>query len=476
MKTIIKYLMVTVSFVVLLISNTTTNAQEFSTLYFSTQPQAAHYNPAFMTNNKMYVSIPVIGRMSLSLGTNGFAYNDLIHQHPLYKDSLQMDFAGFLSKLKDDNRMALSLNTDILGVGFKAGKNYFSFGVTLNMETDLGFSKGLIDFIANGTNTANKQADLMSEKVLDLTAYTSTYIGYAREINDRLTIGAKLKFYSGIANIHTNKSLVHLDFDGDQISAYGDIDFNASMIFGYFSAVNSVVADDSDFSFNSTTEASDLTSNVFKNKGFGFDVGATFKINEDMEISASIVDIGKITWGANAANIRSNNPNERFQFSGVEADYDSVGEQLEDYFDDLGDSLKHAFDLGVNDVSSYSTWVPTKIYLGYTWNFFTNMQLQALYYGRFIRGTYENSFTLNYSYDFGFGTATIGNTFNYRLLNPTAMITLGNIFYIGASFASSYNIAKTQSLSFFMGLNFALKSKKAKEPAPAEQVSLLEFN
>ncbi len=476
MKTTIKHLAITVSFIVLLLSNSVTNAQEFSTVYFSTQPQAAHYNPAFMTNNKWYVTVPVIGRMSLDLSTNGFAYNDLIHQHPLYQDSLQMDFAGFLSHLKDDNRMTFSISSDILGGGFKIGKNYFSLGMTLNLEVDMGFSKDLIDFIANGTNIATNDADLMSKKVLDLTAYTTTYIGYAREINDKLTLGAKLKFYSGIANIRTNKSLVHLDFDGDQISAYSDIDFDVSLAFGYFSAINSALVEEDDFSFNSTTGGSDIINNTLKNKGFGFDIGATYKINNDMEISASIVDIGKISWSANVANIKSNNPNERFQFSGVAVDYDSVGEQLENYFDNVSDSLKHAFDLGVRDKDSYSTSVPTKIYLGYSWNFYPNMQVQALYYGRFIRGTYENSFTLNYSYDFGFGSASIGNTFNYKLFNPTLMVSLGSIFYVGTSFASSYNIAKTNSLSFFMGLNYAVRNKKAKNTAIIEQASIIELN
>lgn len=459
MKTIINILAVSIFTIALLLLVKTSKAQDNIALYFSKQPQAANSNPAFMTNTKMYVTPPLLGRLALDLHTSGFAYNDLIHKHPTYSDSLQLDFEGLLNKLKDNNNLSLSFTFDIIGGGFKIGKNYFSIGSNMNIESKIGFSKDIVDFLVHGTNISSHNADILDKQIMDATAYISTYIGYAREINEQLTVGGRIKMYTGLFNIHTNKSIVHLDFDGNEVSAYSDFDINTSFAFGHLKTISSIMTQNSNFEFEQENNTSNSISNAMNNKGIGFDMGASFKLNDKMEISASIVDIGKITWKSNPTQIKSNNPNQKISFSGVGVNYENISDNLTSYFDDMADSLKRAFDLNVKSIKSYSTAVPTKIYVGYSWEFYPRMHMQALYNGRVINGSLENSLTLNYAFLTGPLHIAIGNTFKYTWFNPSLLISLGSNFYIGTSFSSSYNLAKTSGVTTFLGFNFTIKNK-----------------
>ena len=212
-----------------------------------------------------------------------------------------------------------------------------------------------------------------------------------------------------------------------------------------------------------TEDKIETVKNLMKNKGFGVDFGAVYKYNDDMTFSASIVDFGFIKWKTNSTAIKSKNPGERVEFSGINSTYDNIGDDIDDYFDEMEDSIKRAFDLGVEDLGSYTTMVPVKLYLGYSWQFEKKMYLNALYRGRFISGGYENSLSLNYTYKNGFFQISAGNTINHRFFNPGIYLGLGNIFYMGADYSKSVNLAKTKGLSFYFGLNIAVGKKSVKK-------------
>ncbi|MBP3254221.1 MAG: hypothetical protein J6M30_06915 [Bacteroidales bacterium] len=462
MNKIIKIFALAVIFTFAASNHSHISAQDVSPLYFSTQPQAANYNPAWLTNNNFYISMPVFSRLDFGLHTSGFAYKDLINKHPQY-DSLRVDVDGFLNKLKKSNYFDLNFATDILGVGFKVKNNFFSIQIGVNVESKLRFSKQLFEFAVHGTDMAQKHADLLDARIFDATAYVTTALGYAREINDQLTVGGKFKIYSGIANVHTNKSTVNLDINDGELAAYGDLDMDIAIPFGKPTLTkNSVFEDDSEFDFN-TDDGS--FGKMFKNMGFGVDLGFAYKINDQMEISASIVDLGWINWKSNAVKVHSKNPGERVYFSGLETDYDNIGDDLDNYFDDMADSVKKAFDLTIDDNDGYKTMMPTKIYIGYSWNFFDNMYLHSLYYGRIIAGTLENALNLTYTYKAGPVQMSVGNTFRSTFFNPNFLLSLGSIFYIGASFSSSFNVASTSGMNAYMGVNIAFAADKHKSKA-----------
>ena len=72
-------------------------------LYFLREaPQVMQYNPAITPCSNFYLSL-MLGTTDISVHTSGFSYHDLIHKHPIYSDSLQLDLEGFRSQLSDNN-------------------------------------------------------------------------------------------------------------------------------------------------------------------------------------------------------------------------------------------------------------------------------------------------------------------------------------------------------------------------------------
>lgn len=430
-------------------------------MYFSTLPQASKYNPANHGENKFYITLPVLGYSGTSLNTSGFNYKDFVNQHPSYPDSLRLDFDGFTSKLKENNYIGFGMSTDLLSFGFTLDKvDHVSFNLSLNVESRFNFSKGLFDLITRGTDSQDRELEVFKDKLLDATSYLTASFGYARDIDDKLTVGGNLKMYFGLMNITSKKTDVTVEFDGATMATISNIDINTANAFANWYMKSSSSGDGATFD-----DVEQVRSNIFKNKGFGLDLGAKYKINDAMEVSASVVDLGFISWKSNSINVHSSSPNTRVEFSGAQTQYDNMGNDLDDYFNDLADSLKNSFDLQTTKNGGYTTAIPTKIYAGYSWNFFPNMYAQALYKGRIIAGKLENSLTLAYTYRLGRMQATVGNTIASKFFNPSIMLSLGDIFYFGATFASSTNLAQTSGLSTYSGFNIAFKNKKKKKVA-----------
>ncbi|MDO5760997.1 MAG: DUF5723 family protein, partial [Bacteroidota bacterium] len=427
-------------------------------LYFSSMPQATQYNPANHGNNGFYLSFP--SKFHASFNTSGFSYHDLIHQHPQYSDSLQLDFEGFAKKLKDNNYFDIDFNTSLLGFGFSVNKvNHFSFDLSLTVESRLNFTEHLFTLLTDGTNSHEKEFSIFGDKFASATSYLAASFGYARDINEKLTIGGSFKLYFGLLNIKSERTDINVEFDGETMSTISNIEINTANAFANWSMKSALDADEDGLYFDDVTN---VGGNIFKNKGMGIDLGATYKINDEMTVSASVLDLGYITWKSNTVNIHSKHPNTRVEFAGAQTQYDNMGNDLEAYFEDLRDSLQYAFDLTTSDNGSYTTMLPTKFYIGYSYNFLPGMYLQALYKGRAIAGKLENSLTVAYSLRLSnLFNVSVANTFASKFFNPQILFTFNDKFYFGASLASSFDVAKMSGFNLYFGANILLfKNKK----------------
>lgn len=458
--------------IILLFISTEVKSQKTESMYFvGNVPQNSLYNPARHTNNKFYMSLPIISNNTFDFHTSGFAWKDLVNKNPDKPDSLRLDIEGFSKKLNDNNFFDNSYTTELFGFGFKIGKRGFlSFDLLFDMETRLNFSKGLFDLLVYGTDYSKKSVKLFDGRLLDATAYISPSVAFSYDINEQLTVGTRVKFYYGLMNVNTQKTDISLSFNDEQVTAISNIDIreaNAFYKFGFSTITEQDSIDKGEFN------ASDIMPNVMKNRGFGIDIGATYKIREDMEISASIIDIGHITWKSNAINIKSKHPNTPVVFSGINTNYNDISNDAENYFDDMGDSLKRSFDLETKTMSSYTTHLPTKVYVGYSWNFKGHNYLQALYKGRSIAGVFENSLFLAYSFKTNWLDFSVGNTINNKFFNPNITLALnggGFNWYIGSTINTSYNLAKASGITLYTGLNFVIgrshKNKNVSEEQP----------
>lgn len=105
--------------------------------------------------------------------------------------------------------------------------------------------------------------------------------------------------------------------------------------------------------------------------GGGLDVGATYTVRPDLHVSASITDLGQITWSQDAQTITPSN--DVFRFDGVSLDLDRLDEEYNgntgEYIEDQVDSLaQDAYEDVERDRSSFTTGLPTTLHLNSTWD------------------------------------------------------------------------------------------------------------
>ena len=412
MKKIYKIIVSGLFISLFLFSNNKSIAQKDILYFLREAPQVTQYNPAITPCSNFYLSF-MFGATGMGVHTSGFSYHDLIHKHPTYSDSLQLDLEGFRSQLSDNNFINFNYDMDLLGFGFKIGKNYFSYDLSLTLDARVNFSKGIFDLILEGSGANNGNIRLLDGHLLEVNSYITNAIGYSRQINDRLSVGGKAKLLLGIANIHTNDANLELNFkDNEKISAHGELDILTSNIFGDLS-ITSLLKENASTDFIVPENLDTILNHAMDNRGLSFDIGASYRLLKNLELSISVVDVFNfISWNTHTSQIINNKPFEEIVFEGITSGIDSIETNFETQINSLVDSISSALDIRTQNIPSYTTHLPMKIYFGATYNFGKVNYLHALFNTKIGAGRiYDTHISLFYSLHTRFLSLSFGYVF-----------------------------------------------------------------
>lgn len=321
-------------FIIMLIGALPVNAQFLRTSYFM---EGTHYrqqlNPA-LAPTKGYFNLPVIGAMNATVSSTSLGYQDIID---IIDDG--DDFytnPDFLGRLKDNNKLNVNFSTEILSAGWYSGKNFWSFNVGLRTDIGANLTKSMFSFL-NEIETfedkwRNSAYDISGQR-LNIQAYTEVGLGLSRQINSRLTVGGRVKALLGIGNMDLKLSRVAMSAKlptEQRINQLQDVDYlmnnyntpekiqqlknefdayHANLAIGAtlessFKGLNLVEEEGQDYISDFEFESGDLG---IAGYGFGIDLGASYKIWDNLTVSASILDLGFISWSKNATKIASAN-------------------------------------------------------------------------------------------------------------------------------------------------------------------------
>jgi hypothetical protein len=346
-------------------------------------PERNVYNPAFQSPYDLYIDLPVMPNFQLGVGNNSLIFNDVIFSkndttmtflHP----SAMKERNNFYKALHNTTRINTDFALNVLGFGFRSGKSYFTFGISQKIDAGIYLPKDIFNLLLFGTGESTK-FDL-SKLGVNVTAYMEVGLGYSRPINDKLTVGGKLKYLIGEANIQTKIKKFELNAGLDKWVVNGSGTINASLpeivdrekLFKQasndpdkevldFENIGNAINDDFDFN--------DLKiGNLFQNYGFGIDLGATYQLLPQLQLSAAITDLGFINWNNNTINTSIA---QEYTFEGVEY---ILGESEDEISDRLGEEFEKFNDLFINDNEkgakgkAYTTFLSTRLNLGAEYN------------------------------------------------------------------------------------------------------------
>jgi len=340
-------------------------SQKNFTLYHLNQTSQANYlNPGFKNKNRVYVSLP-IGMQTVSLMNSGFKLSDLIETRAK-DDSLNLNIGNAISKMAKTNYLNAEVSNELLGFGFRIKKNFFSFNVTHRFQSRFTYSKDLFSFAiqGNGKDFLGKRASF-DGLGFDLMSYVEYGLGYNRDVNDKLTVGGRIKFLSGIANLQTVRSQFGISTDPTSF----DLTIDGGMRLNSSNLDTTALKDPFKIAQSAFS---------FKNSGLALDLGASYQLSQKLQLNASLLDLGYIRWTTNVTNYISSDVS--YTFKGIDLN-DSLSSKH------LTDTLTKVFNQH-QEHDSYTTKLHTKFYLGAKYEFNKNFYSSALLYNEIVASKY----------------------------------------------------------------------------------------
>jgi outer membrane protein OmpA-like peptidoglycan-associated protein len=348
-------------------------------------PHQLLVNPSVMPDAEFYLGLPFVGNSYAGFSNNSFTYRDLI-QRKSGTDSIFFNFDSYLAALRKDNFIYAGGVTDLVSIGWREGRWYVGARISEVVDFRLRFADDLMELAVNGNGPYLGTLLQLGNIHLKGSHYRKYAVNVSRDIGCKLRIGASLAWLYGMENINVKKSNVTLLTDPITFDLNGtsDILIQTSGLQGY----------------NRDSLSSWPYLFQRRNRGASVDFGASYRFNEKMEFSASVLDFGFITW-KNKSKSYSNSA-EDFSFSGIPIN-DFIGTSLDSIETGLNrylDSLSNIFSIQEQSISQYTTALPARFYLSAGYEINTGNTIRLTYLGNTFRSHLYSSASLSYTKNF----------------------------------------------------------------------------
>ena len=333
-------------------------AQNATSYFMEGSTVRSQWNPAFAPQ-RGYVNIPFIGGLQAGLQGNLSLDNLVYFQQgrltTLLDASVPASMA--LSGLKPMNMIGASMDLSLADFGAytKNQRNFWSASVKMRMNVDARAPYELFDFLKTGTagNFANLGASIDS--------YFEAAFSYSMPIFDKLYVGARAKLLVGAARAAFNfdEFDAHMGADRWYAHAVGSLEMSG-MVPGTRKASDG-------------TTVYDMEEPAIKipgGFGLGIDIGATYDVLDELQVSLSVNDIGFMAWGANSS--AAGTIDKSLEFTGIEVD--ANGNATQPSFD-LGD-----MEFAVADKVGKTSALRASINAGAEYNFLDHRIGVGLFY------------------------------------------------------------------------------------------------
>lgn len=362
----------------MLLVSSGTFAQNLQTQYFLNIPQSSQLNPAYRPQANVFIGIPLLSGTYIGTSSNLLNVSKLIQPMP-GADSLitilhpDYDRDKFFRSIGNKGFISTEVHAPVFSVGFSLADVWWvDLGMSVKTMARGRLPADLFTLALEGNEGfIGSYADL-SGTGLHAQAYLETYVGLSRNITKRLRVGGRVKFLQGALSASVIADKLELEVNND-----------------YSQSLNTEVALKLNGPFDVTLDEDGFIEDIifgdnigfgdvgpsFKNFGLGIDAGAEYMLMDNLQLSASIIDFGFISWGRGSYTFTATND---FTFDGFD-----ISEAIEDdkdfdlIIEEFGDSLLTTFDF-VEKEEGYTTGLPTKIYLGASYQPVDFLSLGAL--------------------------------------------------------------------------------------------------
>jgi hypothetical protein len=312
---------------------------------FTSVPQSMLINPGSDVKYNWFIGIPLFSGFSTNVGSSGFSAFDLFANNGI---DFNAKLRNVIFSTSRNDKVSINQQLEIFSGGFKLGDwqkgSYFSFGMYQELDLFSYVPKDYAILALDGNKDhlgkifnfgdLNAKGELLSV----------FHLGYHKNVSEKLILGARGKIYSSIFNLSSTKN-----------SGYFYTIPGTTSIYEQVISAN-VLVNTSGFTNYTDNYSDNVKSDILKktffggNLGLGFDLGLTYYPKENIQFTASIVDIGFIK---HTSEVRNYSYKGYFKYEGITPDF-ILGNS-----NDLIDEFNDAIPLDTLSLK-YTTWRPVK--------------------------------------------------------------------------------------------------------------------
>lgn len=464
--------------VILSLSAMTLNAQQnLRTGYFMDGYTYAYkMNPAFQ-GERGFLAIPVLGKTSLGIESN------LSLSTFLYPTSdgklatfLHPDVSAdeFLGNMKYGNKVIANVDLPVIAFGFRTGKAYHTLDLSLRVDAGANLSKDLFRFMKVGSSDGTTSWNI-SDLGVRAEARAELAYGYSRKFGENVTAGARVKMLVGLARADVDMENMNFKLSGEEwaVNAKGAASLAGPIRISTMGETGTA----SDPSQNNYLDwgsigippVEELISYIKSPSSLGFavDFGVSVDFLKYLTVSASINDLGFISW---KDMMRASTPETEWSFRGFENLSLDDGSAVEEQFGEIADEFLNAVNVsrdGIDDKASCSLSATAHVGIEARVPFYERLTFGLLGTHRFA-GAYSwtegrlsanlallRGFAISGSYAFSTFGSSLGAAMNLHFSGVTLFAGLDSFSPLLEVTPAYYIPVKSWNTNVNFGLNIA---------------------
>jgi len=359
------------------------NGQQSNTFYLMHDvPQSNLLNPAVQPICKLYVGIPGLASEHISCSNTAFTYNDLAGTD-------RWNIEGITNQMHRVDLYSVEALLNLVSIGYRHKALYFTFNIAENAHIYQTIPRDLVEMVFHGNGPFVRETarfDALRPSGYYLREYS---LGVSRIMSERLTTGIRASLLFGKAGLTTTRSKGRFTTGEDNfdLSLEADYIMNSSFPLTIGSDQNGYI---NDITVDELNPAQLLLNRG--NPGFSFDFGAIYEYDENITLSASLLDIGFVRWRTDVNNVHFSGI---FDFEGVDGSLEFISR---DFVLELRDSIAEIFNSEISE-RPYFSFQPGQLYMGASYHLNDRIDLEAVNRNVIFRHKLHSSLTLAASAD-----------------------------------------------------------------------------
>lgn len=403
----------------LLFSFAFAKAQEVSPVDFlRMNPYQIKSNPASSLPYQSVFSI-LFGNASVGVQNTGL-YFDNCFDFDANGVPQSFNLRKLADGLSEENYLGFHASNNFFTLYRKLNKGMLTLGYDMRMQGEASFNDGMFKLLGYGNSAfVGENNPAMMNMDVNLMTFQQYSVGYQLAINEKFSFGVRGKLLLGLANVTTDAFDVKLYTDPDSYAIRLHENIGMRMC-----VPKVLIVKDGKLKLNTDIGFDE----IFKNPGFGIDLGAEYHITDQIGVVAAVTDLGFISWSGNdiAVTGKVNDAgqyydNGDFLFNGLQ--WEEINSMTSDpsYLEHFVDTLKQYFRLEFTNADKYITGMNTNLMLRGYYDINAQNRISAQFQGQFMGTGFRPAMTLAYS----------GSFFNMLDVCATYTMMKGNLANFG---------------------------------------------